>query len=62
MAARNGREKMRDLTTEELSHVYGAGGRGRGRSSCAPHGGRGSKGKHSRKSRKSRKSRSRRYC
>jgi len=55
---------MRDLRTEELSHVYGAGGRGR--SSCRPHGGGGSKSRHTRKSKKSKKSRksrgSGRYC
>ena len=55
---------MRDLSTDELGHVYGAGGSGRGCSpqppSCS-----GSKGKKSKKS-KSKKSKSKkqshRYC
>ena len=56
--------KMRDLSTDELGHVYGAGGSGRG---CSPQppSCRGSKSKKSKskksKSKKSRK-RSRRYC
>jgi hypothetical protein len=43
---------MRDLSTDELGHVYGAGGRGRGCSPQPPscHGS------------KSKKSKSRRYC
>ena len=49
---------MRDLSTDELGHVYGAGGRG-----CSPQppscGGKGSKSKHSKsKHSKSKKSKS----
>jgi len=60
--------KMRDLSTDELGHVYGAGGSGRGCSPQPPSCG-GSKSKHSKKSKskhsKSKKSKSknsRRYC
>ena len=57
---------MRDLSTDELGHVYGAGGSGRGCSPQPPSCG-GSKGKKSKKSKskksKSKKhSKSRRYC
>ena len=59
---------MRDLSTDELGHVYGAGGSGRNCSPQPPTCG-GSKSKKSKKSKckksksKSRKhSRSRRYC
>lgn len=53
---------MRDLSTDELGHVYGAGGRG-----CSPRppscGGKGSKSKKSKsKKSKSKKSRGRKYC
>ena len=59
---------MRDLSTDELGHIYGAGGRG-----CSPRppscgGGKGSKSKKSgskkskSKKSKSKHSRSRRYC
>lgn len=34
---------MRDLETEELGHVYGAGGRGSYRAECKPCAGSGSK-------------------
>ena len=54
---------MRDLSTNELGNVYGAGGR-----SCSPrppsHGGGGSKSKKSKKSKskKSKSKKSRRRC
>ena len=59
---------MRDLSTDELGHVYGAGGRG-----CSPQpprcGGKGSKSKKSKskkskskKSKSKKHSKSRRYC
>ena len=56
---------MRDLSTDELGHVYGAGGSGRGCSPQPPS--CGSKSKKSKKSKskksKSKKhSKSRRYC
>ncbi len=51
---------MRDLSTDELGYVYGAGGRGR---NCSPQppSCRGSKSKKS-KSKKSKGKKSRRYC
>ena len=58
---------MRDLSTDELGHVYGAGGRGRGCSPQPPscHGSKSKKSK-SKKSKskrsKSKPSKSRRYC
>ena len=59
--------KMRDLSTDELGHVYGAGGSGRNCSPQPPSCGGKSKSKNSKKSKskhsKSKKhSKSRRYC
>jgi hypothetical protein len=59
--------KMRDLSTDELGHVYGAGGRGRHCSprppSCGGSKSRKSKSKKSKsKKSKSKRSRGRRYC
>ena len=56
---------MRDLSTDELGHVYGAGGSGRGCSPQPPscHGSKSKKSKKSKsKKSKSKHSRSRRYC
>ena len=54
---------MRDLSTDELGHVYGAGGSGRG---CSPQppscGGSKSKKSKSKKSKSKKHSKSRRYC
>jgi hypothetical protein len=50
-----GGKKMRDLNTQEMDQVYGAGGHGRRGGGCS------SKGSHSRKS-KSKKSKSKRSC
>ncbi len=56
---------MRDLSTDELGHVYGAGGRGRNCSPQPPRCG-GSKSKKSKskksKSKKSKSKKSRKYC
>ena len=46
---------MRDLSTDELGHVYGAGGSGRG---CSPQ----PPSCHGSKSKKSKSKKSRRYC
>jgi hypothetical protein len=55
---------MRDLSTDELGHVYGAGGSGRNCSPQPPKCGGGSKGKKSKskKSKSKKHSGSRRYC
>lgn len=57
---------MRDLELDELSHVYGGGGKGRGCSPQPPSCGGGSKSRKSKKSKKSKKSRKSRksgkYC
>ena len=49
---------MRDLSTDELGHVYGAGGSGRGCSPRPPSCG----GSKSKKSKSKKHSKSRRYC
>ena len=58
---------MRDLNLDELSQVYGGGGKGRGCSPTPPSCGgsksrKSKKSKKSKKSRKSRHSKSGRYC
>jgi hypothetical protein len=53
---------MRDLSTDELGHVYGAGGSGRGCSPQPPSCGGGSKSKKSKsKKSKSKKSKSKKH-
>ena len=54
---------MRDLTIDELGHVYGAGGKSRScYDPCRSKGSKSRKSKKSKKSRKSRNSKSGKYC